>query len=163
VDTTAVVFPKFILDVVVGENANLLKPTSGIDAGKIHGWMIGRASDANTRTGSVRWDDSSISTSFRLDSAVTYRIWFFHYYAHGSEASDTDSAELFSVKLDAVIEALAKNPRLAITTTGCGVGNQIKQHRELQVENEEIVSMAGEWAHWAQCSLTVDLYRTPAG
>lgn len=161
-DTTAVVLPKFVLDVVTGENANLLKPTSGADTGKIHGWMIARASDSNQRKGSVPWDENDPATSYRLDSTIRYSIWFLHYYQHGDEGAGTDSTKLFSEKLDGVIEALALHPHLGLTQTQCG-SSKLKHHNELQVENEDILSMAGEWAHWAQCSLTVEVYRTPAG
>lgn len=162
-DTAAVVFPKFILDVLIGENANLLKPTSGVDSGKIHGWMITRGRGGNTRQGSVRWDANDPATSYRIDSSISYRVWFFYRYAHGSEASDTDSTETFFNLLDDVIEAFALNPRLNIATTECGAGSHIKQHNELQVEDDpDIVSMGKEWAHFASCRLEVELYRTPA-
>lgn len=163
VDTAAAVFSKFILDVVTGENANLLKPTSGTDSGKIHGWMITRGRSGNTRKGSVRWDANDPATSYRLDSIISYRIWFLYRYAHGNEATDTDSTETFFNLLDDVIEAFALNPRLNIATTECGAGSHIKQHNELQVEDDpDIVSMGGEWAHFAACRLDVELYRTPA-
>lgn len=163
VDTAAVVFPKFILDVVTGENANLLKPTSGADSGKIHGWMITRGRVGNARQGSVRWDAQDPATSYRLDSTISYSIWFFYRYAHGDETANTDSTETFFDLLDDVIEAFALNPRLNISTTECGAGSHIKHHNELQIENDpDIVSMGGEWAHFAACRLDVEIYRTPS-
>lgn len=162
-DTAAVVFPKFILNVLTGENANLLKPTSGTDSGKIHGWMITRGRSTNARQGSVAWDAADPATSYRLDSTISYRIWFLYRYAHGSEVLDTDSTETFYNLLDDVIEAFALRPRLAIATTDCGGGSRIKHHNELQVEDDpDIVAMGKEWAHFAACRLDVELYRTPA-
>ena len=163
VDTAAVVLPKFVLDVVTGENANLLKPTTGTDTGKIHGWMIGRGRSENTRVGSVAWDANDPATSYRLDSKISYKIWFLYRYAHGSEAANTDSTGTFIDLLDDVTEVFARNPRLNIATTECGGGSRIKQHGELQVEADlDIVSMGAEWAHFAACRLDVELYRTPA-
>jgi hypothetical protein len=161
-DPAAVVLPKFALDVMIGENANLLKPTSGADSGKIHGWMITRGRVGNTRQGSVRWDDAGNATSYRLDSTLSYRIWFLYRYQHGDEATDTDSTETFIYLLDEVIEAFALKPRLNIGASVCGSSN-IKQHRELQIEDDpDIVAMGSEWAHFAPCRLDVELYRTPA-
>lgn len=161
-DTAAVVLPKFVLDILTGENANLLKPTSGADSGKVHGWMITRGRSENERKGSVRWDANDPATSYRIDSVISYRIWFFYRYAHGDEAANTDSHETFFNLLDDAIEAFALKPRLGIATTECGAGSHIKQHRELQVENVDIVAMGKEWAHFAECRLDVELYRTPA-
>lgn len=162
-DTAAVVLPKFVLDILTGENGNLLKPTSGADSGKIHGWMITRGRGSNERKGAVRWDDSNNATSYRLDSVISYRIWFFYRYAHGDEAANTDSHETFFNILDDVIEAFALKPRLGIATTECGAGSHIKQHKELQIEEDpDIVAMGSEWAHFAACRLDVELYRTPA-
>lgn len=161
-DTAAVVLPKFVLDVVTGENANLLKPTSGVDSGKIHGWMITRGRGGNTRQGSVRWDANDPASSYRLDSTISYRVWFLYRYAHGDEAANTDSHETFFNLLDDVTEALALKPRLGVSTTECGAGSHIKHHNELQVEDVDIVAMGKEWAHFASCRLDVELYRTPA-
>lgn len=162
-DTAAVVLPKFVLDVITGENANLLKPTSGADSGKIHGWMITRGRGTNTRQGSVRWDTNDPATSYRLDSTISYRLWFFYRYAHGDEGAGTDSTRTFYTLLDDVTEAFALNPRLNIATTECGAGSHIKQHSELQIEDDpDIVAMGAEWAHFAACRLEVELYRTPA-
>ena len=163
VDTDAVVYPKFILNVITGENANLLKPQTGDDSGRIHGWMITRGKVGNTRQGSVRWDASDPATSYRLDSTLSYRIWFLYRYEHGDESTNTDSTETFFDLLDNVIEAFALNPRLNIATTECGAGSHIKHHNELQVEDDpDIVSFGSEWAHFAACRLEVELYRTPA-
>jgi hypothetical protein len=162
-DTTGVVLPKFVLDVIVGENANLLKPTSGADSGRIHGWMITRGRVSNSRVGSVRWDDATTATSYRLDSVLSYRIWFLYRYAHGDEAADTDSTETFLTILDDVIEAFALKPRLNVGTSVCGGASNIKRHLELQIEEDpDIVAMGSEWAHFAPCRLDIELYRTPA-
>lgn len=162
-DTAAVVLPKFVLDVLTGENANLLKPTSGADSGKVHGWMITRGRSQNKRVGSVQWDAADPATSYRLDSTISYRIWFFYRYIHGDEAANTDSHETFFNLLDDVIEAFALKPRLGISTTECGGGSRIKYHNELQVEEDpDIVAMGKDSAHFAACRLEVELYRTPA-
>lgn len=162
-DTAAVVLPKFALDILTGENANLLKPTSGTDSGLIHGWMIDRGRVTNTRVGSVRWDDAATATSYRLDCVLSYRIWFLYRYRHGDEAAGTDSTRTFITLLDDVIEAFALKPRLNIGTSECGGASNIKRHTELQIEDDpEIVSMGGEWAHFAPCRLDIELYRTPA-
>lgn len=162
-DTAAIVLPKFALDVLTGENANILKPTSGTDSGLIHGWMIDRGRVANERVGSVRWDDAATATSYRLDSTISYRIWFLYRYKHGDEGAGTDSTRTFITLLDDVIEAFALKPRLNIGTSECGGSSNIKRHTELQVEDDpDIVQMGAEWAHFAPCRLTVELYRTPA-
>ncbi len=162
-DTTAVVLPKFILDVVTGENANLLRPTSGADSGKIHGWMIGRGKESSKRQGKAHWNDDQTATSYRLDSNLSYRIWFLHFYAHGDEGAGTDSAKLFADHLDDVIEAFALKPRLNITTGEAGEGSHIRLHHELQIESDpDIVAMGAEWAHFAPCRLELEVYRTPA-
>lgn len=163
-DTAAVVLPKFVLNLFTGENAALIKPSAGVSSGKIHGWLIDRGRQQNDRVGSVPQWDAADATSYRIDSQVHYRIWFFHYYALGSEGAGTDSTKLFNERLDAVIEALARKPRLGIATTGCAGGNQIRKHAELQVEiDPDIVQMGEDWAHFAQCRLVIDLFRTPAG
>lgn len=162
VDADAVVLPKFVLQVLIGENANLLKPDGGADSGKIHGWMITRGRTGNTRQGSVQWTANDPATSYRLDSTASYRLWFLYRYQHGDEANGTDSTRTFFEILDGVIEAFALNPRLNIATQDCGGGSHIKRHLELQVEDDPtIVSMAGEFAHFAACRLDVELYRTP--
>lgn len=166
-DTTAVAWPNFILDVIIGDNANALKPTSGADSGKIHGWMIGEPAETNARQGAVRWDDddsASDNSKWRLDTSLTYPIWFLHYYEHGDPATGHSSAKLFAERRAAVVEKFAKKPRLGIFGGACAGSNQIKSHGELQAtERPELIAMGGEWAHWVGYSLRVDLYRTPAG
>lgn len=165
VDTNAVVLPKFILDVIIGENANQLKPETGVDAGRIHGWMIGDATEQNKRIGSVTgaMDDSvEDNLGWRLDSTLTYPIWGFHFYQNGDESLDTDSTKLFADIWNAVVEKFARKPRLGISGTACGGVNQVKQHHELQATDKpDIVKMGNEWAHFRPAELTIDLYRTP--
>lgn len=153
-DPAAVVLPKFVLDVMIGESGNLLKPEAGADAGKIHGWLIDRGKQSNKRIGEVRWDGFADTVPYRLQTQHEYRIWFFHYYALGDEGAGTDSARLFNERLDAAVEALAARPRLTL-------GDQIARHDELQIERDpDIAKMGDEWAHLAQCRLIVHLYRS---
>lgn len=155
-DPAAVVLPKFVLDVMIGESGNLLKPAAGADAGRIHGWLIDRGKQSNKRINEVRWDGFADTVPYRLQSVQEYRLWFLHYYALGDENDGTDSARLFHERLDAVIEALAARPRLTL-------GDQIARHDELQIEKDpDIARMGDEWAHLAQCRLTVHLYRSSA-
>lgn len=161
-DPLAVVRRKIILGVIAGENPNLLR-SSG-DGDRIHGWMIGRGRQENKRQGNPRFADASIQTSYRIDSLVHYRLWFLHYYQHGDDGvADTDSTELFDRRLDDVIEAFALRPRLEIPTGESGAGSHIKQHLEVQVEDDpDIVPCGKEMCHFAPCRLVVDIYRTPA-
>src|SRR5690349_20401243 len=111
VDTTgAVVLPKFVLDFMTGENPNIMRAASGADSGKIHGWMIDRGKQQNVRKSPVTRTEYTDESSYRIDSAIDYRIWFLHWYANGDEGAGTDSTKLFNERLDAVIEAFAKKP-----------------------------------------------------
>ena len=166
-DSISVVWLGFILDVLIGNNANALKPESGTDIGKIHGWMIGDPSEGNKRKTPVRPDDDDSAgnmTNWKVDTTLTYPIWFLHYYNHGNAATGENTHKLFSTIRDAVVTRFTNRPRLAIAGITCGGINQVYKHGEMQAQNRpEIVSMGDEWAHWVAYELTVDLYRTPAG
>src|SRR5262249_38712645 len=146
-DSLAVVWPKFILDVLIGENANLLKPATGKDTGKIHGWMIGNPAEGNTRIGSVNRFESDATvdnTAWRLETTLTFPIWFLHFYDN-----EADSDKLFDDIRESVVEKFARKPRLAIEGSACGTANHIRSHRELQAgDRPTIVKMGAEWAHW---------------
>lgn len=161
-DPTAVVYRKFVLDLLTGENPNLLRSSS--DGNRVHGWMIGRGQQANKRHGKPRFADDQDATSYRIDSSINYNIWFFYEYVHGDEDANTDSTRKFEVALDAVIEAFAKKPRFNIATGESNQGNQLWSHGELQVPDDpDIVSMGAVPCHFAPCILVVNAYRTPAG
>ncbi len=149
-DPLGVVLKEFVLEVMSGENPNVIR--SAADGGRVHGWMIGSGKQENKRQGNPRFQDATIQTSFRIDSTLHYRLWFLHYYQLGV------SSTLFQTILDKAVEEFSKRPRFSIEISN------IKQHQELQVEDDPDVVGVGDagMAHFAPCRLVVDCYRTPA-
>lgn len=163
-DSIAVVFPEFIKDVIVGDNANDLKPTTGADAGKVHGWMIGEPAETNERVTPVSVFDSDVNgvTGWKLKTILTFPIWFLHYYQHGDPAAGTSSSKKFNAIREVVVTKFTRKPRLGITGDTCSGGNNIVKHNEMQLaDRPTIIDMGEDGCHFAFYELSIELFRTP--
>lgn len=88
----AVVFPWWALGHDQNEWPGMLKPATGLDAGKVHGYVITR-----TNTEGERKNPQCVTRLFAYD------IWGFHFNETGTRVTNTD--QTFSAELDAITSA----------------------------------------------------------
>ena len=154
------VWDHWILKQDLGESAAALRIKSGVDKGKIHGWMIGlsginrKRPDAEVnKMGAARLKTIGIN---RRDIARSYRIWCAIQLNTGdaNNESETNSENVLADEIEKVSDAFSSNPML-------GISNSLLQgHSELQFEPIDTFNFDGTMANVAQGTLTVFVHRT---
>lgn len=117
------VYRHWILSNKIGEVLNLMKPRTGLDANKIHGWMIGVAGRESYRP--VTDDVLSLARKGQLrkvgpairDIKRRYRVWVYKQYSDGQPGSEEtiNSENQLMSELDFVTDYLDGLPTLNIT------------------------------------------------
>lgn len=90
----AVVAGRWILRFEQGQWPGLLRPATGIDAGKTHGYVITR----------LRNGPATLIGLGRVKRFWTYSILGLHFYDTGTDASNSEN--LFKAEIDAITAAL---------------------------------------------------------
>ena len=103
----------------LGENAAMLRVTTGIEKGSIHGWLIGlngvqrqrpaNQSGVSDRQGAYHLRNKGPN---RRDLLRNYRVWCYHQLDTGD--SDNNSENRLAIEIDAVADAFSRNPLIGI-------------------------------------------------
>jgi hypothetical protein len=131
----AKIFPWWALGHDPSEWPGILKPETGDDSGKVHGYVFTRINTEGNRTNSER-----------VRREFNYVIWGFHYYDETSR-NETSSDSRFNAELDAFCNAFE------IAT------NLPESLRRVQVEPEfnlDLDVFGGETLHFARGRLVVE-------
>jgi hypothetical protein len=88
----AVVYPWWVLGHDQNMWPGLLRPSSGPDANKVHGYVITR-----TQTDGKRENQQCVERQF------SYTVWGFHFYETGDRTANSDLA--FNAELDAIADS----------------------------------------------------------
>jgi hypothetical protein len=146
VSPNAVVHNRWVMALIDGEQANILRRTDG----KIQAWMISRLSASNTRVGPVPYSVEASRIPYKRESSWTYRIRFVYQFDESNESNSSE--DQFNAEIETVTNAIGLSPKL-------GLGVSVEGHSELQVQQIAIPAYGRELGHTADCLLTVNLYQ----
>jgi hypothetical protein len=142
----------------LGENAALLKVETGVDKGKIHGWLVGLQSvtrmrpqpqgDVPNRQGAHRLRNSNPN---RRDLLRSYRVWCYHQLMTGD--SDDNSENRLALEIEAVADEFSRSPLMGIDNEWL-MGNE-----EIQFSPIDVFNFGESMANVAQGTLNVRLQK----
>lgn len=139
----------------LGENASLLKVKSGVEKGKIHGWLIGVNSVSRARpepTGGAQGSHHLRNRNpNRRDILRSYRVWCYHHLDTGTAGSESDenSENRLITEIDAVADAFSKDTLMGIDNPWL-MGNE-----ELQFPVVDVFKFGESQANVAQGTIGV--------
>lgn len=139
----------------LGENAALLRITTGIEKGRIHGWLIGlaavsrtRPEPRNTKEGVHRLRNINPN---RRDLLRSYRVWCYHQLETGT--SDDNSENSLALEIEAVADEFSRSPLMGIDNEWL-MGNE-----EIQFSPVDVFKFGEAQANVAQGTLGVRLQK----
>jgi hypothetical protein len=133
----AVIFPWWALGHDPNHWPGILKPSTGPDAGKVHGYVFTR-----TNTEGVRRNSESLRRIFE------YAIWGFHFYDETS-TNTTSSDVRFNAELDAICQAFVRAANLPPEL------HHVREDGELEFRID-LQTFGGELLHYATGRLLVE-------
>lgn len=156
VATKAIVHPVWVMGVVSGENANILRSpldTAPDGEQRIHAYTVTRVAASHKLQGTPIFDPVRAATMpLRLDAEMRFKVKGIHYFQHGGSAG-IHSENLFKEELTRLHVALARKPKLDFDYTVLG-------HDGLQIEAEGFATYGKTLCHAVDCTLTVRLIQT---
>lgn len=157
VATKARCHPLWVMGLVEGENANILRSDLDKDSSgeaQIHAYMITRINGGHSRdaSGPVPFSPSnSKSLKYRVDAKYTFRIRGVRFFHHsGSSSSATASENDFKKEVAKWIRALHESPKLAFDRSVSG-------HDLVQIEGEGFTDYGNKLCHQGDYTITVGL------
>jgi len=134
----AVVFPWWVLGHDPNQWPGVLKPSSGPDANKVHGYVFTR-----TQTEGERKNAECVRRDF------TYDVWGFYFYDETS--TNTDSSDVrFNAELDAIANAFTVAATLPL---------ELRRVQEEPQFRLDLAVFGGELLHYATGRLVVEQIR----
>lgn len=122
----------------LGENASLLRVKEGVEAGKVHGWLIGlnsvqraRPEPTDTRQGVYHLRNRNPNLRNILRS---YRVWCYHQLDTGTtdNESNENSENRLAIEIDAVADEFSISPLMGIDNEHL-MGNEELQFAPIDV------------------------------
>jgi hypothetical protein len=151
--------PVWVMGLVTGENANVLKSADDTTEGgeqRIHAFTVTRIKGTNesaekpaTGTGNPL---KLRALPVVLASSMTFRIKGVYPFRHGGDTGD-HSENVWKREVEAVVLHLASRPRLGLDHTVTG-------HAQVQVVNEGFATYGKTLCHVSDLELTVQLVTT---
>ena len=139
----------------LGENASLLKVTTGEELGLIHGWLIGlsgvsraRPDANNAKQGVHHLRNRSIN---RRDVLRSYRVWCYHQFNVGTSAENSENT--LASEIEEVADELSRTTLLDIDNPS------MMGHEELQFAPIDVFHFNGIQANVAQGTLNVRIQK----
>lgn len=143
----------------LGENAALLKVRTGVEKGRMHGWLIGLSSINRERPepkdGKQGAHHLRNRNPNRRDILRSYRLWCYHQLDTGTAGleSEENSENRLAIEIEAVSDAFSKLPLMGIDNVWL-MGNE-----ELQFTLVDVFEFGSAYANVAQGSLGVRVQR----
>jgi hypothetical protein len=144
----------------LGENAALLRVLTGVEQGKIHGWLIGLSGVSRKRPDPIMSVPQGAhhlrkTNPNRRDILRTYRVWCYHELDTGTVGSESDnnSENRLAIETEAVSDYLSSVPQLGIEN------DWIMGHEDLQFNPIDVFAFGEAKANVAQGTLSVRLQK----